>query len=184
MLVGLLIIIIFPFIYFYTQMNNLNQKTDAIKKAVVEGKETYIDPLTGKTHWTKNGEQVIWTEILSVEQNIPEGCIIGDKVLRGVKTGHIYKNKSFEQYKQHIQRQIDNKKCWCYERHVFNKKNRADYDLRYHIKEKYFYSLHWDQNVHKYYIVYYGTNNKEFIDYKRYKELGGYDWKDETRGYK
>lgn len=143
MIVGLIIIIVFPFIYFHTQMNNLNQKTDAIKKAVIEGKETYIDPLTGKMCWSENGEQVIWTEILSVERNIPEGCIVGDKVLRGVKTGKIYKNRSYEQFMNHVQRQVNNGEVWCYERKDYAKEY-DDYSkeyVRYHMIDKYFYIL-------------------------------------------
>lgn len=143
MIVGLLIIIIFPFIYFYTQMSSFNQKTNAIRKAINEEKETYIDPLTGKTHWTENGEQVIWTEILSVERNIPEGCIVGDKVLRGVKSGKVYKNRSYEQFMNHVQRQINNGEVWCYERKNYAKEY-DDYSkeyVRYHMIDKYFYIL-------------------------------------------
>ena len=43
MIAGLLIIIIFPFIYFYTQMDNFNQKTDVIKRAIDEKKYYYCD---------------------------------------------------------------------------------------------------------------------------------------------
>ena len=184
MIVGLLIILVFPFIYFYIQMNNFNQKTDAIRTAINEKKETYIDPLTSKMHWTENGEQVIWTEILPVERNIPEGCIVGDKVLRGVKTGRVYKNKSYERYKEHIQWQLDHGECWCFERHAYNKKNQTDYDLRYHMIGKYFYSLQFDWNIHEYCIIYKDTQKKEIINYDEYEKLGGCDWKDRTRGYK
>lgn len=182
MIVGLLIIIIFPFIYFYTQINNFNQKTGAIKKAINEEKEVYIDPLTGKMHWTENGEQVIWTEILSVEQNIPKGCIVGDKVLRGVKTDKIYKNQNYEDFVAHVQRQINNGEIWCWERHSYNG-DRADYNLKYHIKEKFLYYFIFDWNTHNYCIVYNDTKKKEIISYKKYKELGGCDWRDMTRGY-
>lgn len=182
-MIGLIIIIIFPFIYFYAQMNNLNQKTDAIRTAINEKKETYIDPLTGKMHWIENGEQVIWTEILSVEKNIPDGCIIGDKVLRGIKTGKIYKNKSYEKFVAHVQRQINNEEIWCWERHSYNE-DRVDYNLKYNIKEKYFYFLTFDWNTHDYCIIYNDTKKKEKITYEKYKELGGCDWKDKTRGYK
>lgn len=148
MIVGLIIILVFPFIYFYTEMSNLNSKTSTIKKAIDEGKETYIDPLTGKMHWVENGEQVIWTEILSTEKNIPEGCIVGDKVLRGVKSGKVYKNKSFEQFKAHVQRQINNGEIWCYERIDYAKKHDdcSKQHLRYHIKDKYFYTLQKIEN--------------------------------------
>lgn len=164
-------------------MNNFNEKTSAIKKAINEGSETYIDPLTGKTHWTENGEQVIWTEILPVERNIPEGCIVGDKVLRGVKSGKVYKNKSYERFVAHVQRQIDNGEVWCWERHAFNK-DRADYNLRYHMKEKYFYYCTFDWDTHDYCIINNNTKEKQVINYEKYKELGGCDWRDRTRGYK
>ena len=52
------------------------------------------------------------------------------------------------------------------------------------MKDKYFYYLGWDNETHNYIIIYYGTNKKENITYERYKELGGYDSKDKTRGYK
>ena len=39
MIAGLLIIIIFPFIYFYTQMDNFNQKTDVIKEQLMKRKK-------------------------------------------------------------------------------------------------------------------------------------------------
>ena len=55
MIVGLLIIIIFPFIYFHTQMNNFNQKTNTIRKAIKSEKETYYDITDGHLHWTQNG---------------------------------------------------------------------------------------------------------------------------------
>lgn len=197
MIVGLIIILVFPFIYFYTQMNNFNQKTDAIRTAINEKKETYIDPLTGKMHWTENGEQVIWTEILSVERNIPEGCIIGDKVLRGVKTGRVYRNKSYEDFKDHIQEQILADEVWCYERNDYAKANDSPGKtfLRYHMKDKYFYSLKkeekkciveksetekdphrsWDKykviTEKKYYII---KNKKTTeISFEEYKRLGG-----------
>lgn len=142
-MIGLIIILIFPFIYFYTQMNNFNQKTGAIRKAINEEKETYIDPLTGKMHWTETGEQVIWTEILPVERNIPEGCIVGDKVLRGIKTGKVYKNRSYEQFMDHVQTQINSGEIWCYERRDYAKEY-DDYsrrNIRYHMIDKYFYIL-------------------------------------------
>lgn len=183
-MIGLIIILIFPFIYFYTQMCNLNSKTNAIKKAMDEGKETYIDPLTGKMHWTENGEQVIWTEILSVEKNIPEGCIVGDKVLQGVKSKKIYKNKSREQFHIHVQKQLDAGKIWCWERNEYNNKNNKDNSLRYNMKDKYFYSLYWDWNSISYYIRYNNTGEKESITFERYKELGGYDWQDKGEGYR
>lgn len=141
-MIGLIIIIVFPFVFFYTQMNNLNRKTSAIKKALDEGKETYIDPLTGKTHWTENGEQVIRTTVNKFEK-IPEGCIVGDRILQGIKSNRVYKNYSYENYIQHIQRQIDNGKCWCFERSAYTNSNS---DLRYNLKEKYFYTLNKKKN--------------------------------------
>lgn len=184
MIIGFLIIIIFPFIYFYTQMNNLNTKVSSIREAIDKGQETYIDPLTGKTHWTENGEQVIWTEILSVEKNIPEGCIVGDRVLRGVKSRKVYKNRSREQFQAHIQRQINDGKIWCWERNEYNNKDNKDYGLRYNMKDKYFYRLYWRWDSLSYYIKYHNTNKKEPITFERYKELGGYDWKDKGEGYR
>ena len=141
-MIGLIIIIVFPFVYFYTQMNNLGRKTSAIKKALDEGKETYIDPLTGKTHWTENGEQVIRTTVNKFEK-IPEGCIVGDRILQGIKSGKVYKNYSYENFIKHVQRQIDSGECWCFERSAYTNSNS---DLRYNLKEKYFYTLNKKKN--------------------------------------
>ena len=183
-MIGLIIILVFPFIYFYTQMNRFNEKTGNIRKAIDKGQETYVDPLTGKNHWIENGEQVIWTEILSIEKNIPEGCIVGDQILRGVKSGKIYKNRSRERFQIHIQKQMDAGKIWCWERNEYNNQNHKDNGLRYNMKDKYFYSLYWDWNSVSYYIRYYNTKEKEPITFERYKELGGYDWQDKGEGYR
>ena len=183
MITGLLIIIVFPFIYFYAQMNNFNQKTDVIRTAINEGKEIYIDPVTNKMHWTETGEQVVWTEILSIEKNIPNGCVIGDKVLRGIKTGYIYRNQSIEEFNQHVQRQINNNKCWHYGRTAYNKKEINDNDLRYHIKNNYYYYLGWSWDMKSYYICFYDNNAKKIkkITFAEYKKLGGCDNCDKTR---
>lgn len=137
MAIGFLIIIIFPFVFYYTQINNLNQKINTIKKAMKEEKETYIDSLTGKTHWTGNGEQVIRTTVNKLGK-IPEGCIGGDRILQGVNSGKVYRNYSYENYVKYVQSQIDEGKCWCLERSAFTNSNS---DLKYNIIEKYFYTL-------------------------------------------
>lgn len=141
MIVGLIIILVFPFIYFYTQMNNFNEKTSAIREAINEGSETYIDPLTGKIHWTENGEQVVLTNIPFITEET-QGCILGDKVLQGVKTGRIYKNFSYEDFKIHVRKQLDNKEVWCAERRHYRDGNwYGDSGMKYHMKDKYLYCL-------------------------------------------
>ena len=52
------------------------------------------------------------------------------------------------------------------------------------MKDKYFYCLGWDWDTHNYVIKYHNSEKKEIISYERYKELGGYDWNDKTRGYR
>lgn len=153
-MIGLIIILVFPFIYFYTQMNNFNQKINAIKQAISEGKETYIDPLTGKMHWAENGEQVIFTNILSIEDKKEDG-IPGDKVLQGVKTGRIYKNYSYEDFKIHVKKQLDNKEIWCAERkHYRDGDWYNDSGMKYHMQDKYFYCLEskikWTDHIKQY----------------------------------
>lgn len=150
MVIGFLIIIIFPFVFYYTQINNLNQKVNTIKKAMKEKKETYIDPLTGKTHWTGNGEQVIRTTVNKLGK-IPEGCIGGDRILQGVNSGKVYRNYSYENYVKYVQSQIDEGKCWCLERSVFTNLNG---DLKYNMIEKYFYTL-IKEKKHEFYDVFY-----------------------------
>ena len=183
MVIGFLIIIIVPFVFYYTQINNLNQKVVIIKKAINERKETYIDTVDMCERWTATGEKVyhckwVYTAIKT------EDAIEGDDVLMGLNSHKVYRNYSKERFIQHIQWQIDNGLCWCWDRSAYNKKNNADSDLKYHLKEKYFYYLGLDLNSHKYFICYYNTNKKEIIDFNKYKELGGLDWKDKTGGYK
>ena len=69
-MVGLLIIIIFPFIFYYTQINNLNKKTTSIRKALKEGNETYIDPVDYKMRWTENGALVRKMKLNLKEKNL------------------------------------------------------------------------------------------------------------------
>ena len=52
------------------------------------------------------------------------------------------------------------------------------------MKDKYFYRLDWDNATHNYCIKYHNTDKKEIISYERYKEFGGRDLKDRTRGYR
>lgn len=196
MIAGLLIIIIFPFIYFYTQMNKFNQKTDIIRTAINEGKEIYIDPLTGKMHWTENGEQVVLTSILSVGNKI-QGCIPGDKVLQGVKTGRVYKNFSYKDFEAHVKKQLNNKEIWCAERkHYRDGGWYNDSGMKYHMQDKYLYCLeskikwvthvkqHPNDTGYKDGIAYYykrlfnqATNNyyqnRIEITYDEYIKLGG-----------
>lgn len=182
-MIGLIIILVFPFIFFYTQMNKLNNKTSAIKKAMDEGKETYIDTVDMCTRWTATGEKVyrckwVYTHIKT------EDTIEGDDVLIGLNTHKIYRNYSKENFFDHVQNQINNNKCWCYERSAYNKNSNKDYILKYNMKDKYFYHLGWDNKTHNYIIQYYNTDKTETITYKEYKELGGCDSKDKTRGYR
>lgn len=182
-MIGLIIILVFPFAFFYTQINKLDDKTNAIKKAINKEKETYLDTVDMCTRWTTTGEKVyrckwVYTHIKTKD------AVEGDDVLIGLNSYRIYRNYSKENFLNHIQNQINNNKCWCYERSAYNKNSNKDYILRYNMKDKYFYYLGWDNETHNYIIIYYGTNKKEIITYERYKELGGYDSKDKTRGYK
>ena len=184
MIIGFLVIIIFPFIYFYTQANKLGQKTSSIKKAMDEGKETYTDTVDMCTRWTETGEKV-YRSIWHYHKTHPEqDAIEGDDVLFGLNTYRVYRNYTKERFVEHVQRQIDSGKCWCFERAAFNQNSSKDYVLRYNMKEKYFYHLGWDWNTHSYFVKYHGTDKIVTIDYDRYKELGGYDWKDQTKGYR
>ena len=195
MIVGLIIILIFPFIYFYTQMNNLNSKTSAIKKAMDEGKETYIDPLTGKMHWTKNGALVTQTKLdflwkIGDQQSIP-----GDEVIIDLNTRKIYRNYSREKFQMHIQNQINQGKCWCGERQEYRDRGYSkDYLLKYHMKDKYFYRLDKKEiceairdkrgralkdkfTIYCYKQIYNPVtrryNEKTEISYEEYRKLGG-----------
>lgn len=177
MIVGLIIILVFPFIYFYTQMNNLNSKTSAIKKAIDEGKETYYDSTDGFLHWTKNGEKVIDCVWGYAENN---DAIVGDQVLIGAKSHHVYKNYTKEKFKYHIQTQIDCGYCWCYERHTYNEEFRGDLALRYHMKGKYFYYLikeeHKSSNYDDNRLYLYcekNTGKRRKISFEEYIQLGG-----------
>lgn len=183
MIIGFLIIIIFPFIYFYTQANNFGKKTSAIKKAMDEGRETYIDTVDMCERWLATGEKVyhckwVYTTIKT------EDAIEGDNVLMGLDTHRVYRNYSKESFIKHVQSQIDNGECWCWERHAYNEKAPKDYYLHYNMKEKYFYRLRWDSDTHDYCIEYDNTDKKDIITYERYKELGGTDWKDKTKDYR
>lgn len=184
MIIGFLIIIIFPFIFFYTQVNNLGKKTNAIKEAIEEGKETYIDTVDMCERWTATGEKVYHTTWHYCKTRPEQDAIDGDKVLMGLNTFTVYKNYSKESYIADIQWKIDHEICWCWERHAFNEKKKEDCLLHYHMKDKYFYRLGWDNTTHNYCITYHSTDNKEIISYEKYKELGGYDLKDRTRGYR
>lgn len=141
-MIGLLIIIIFPFIFYYTQINNLNKKTISIRKAVKEGKETYIDPIDYKMHWTENGALVRKMKLNSLWKPGDQDSLPGDEVIIDLNTNKIYKNFSKEKFITHIQEQIDKNKCWCGERKEFRDKGCAkDHHLKYHMKERYFYKL-------------------------------------------
>ena len=195
-MIGLIIILVFPFVFFYTQMNNLNKKTGAIKKAMDEGKETYIDPIDYKMHWTENGALVMRTKLHYLWKPGDQDAIAGDEVIIDLNTNKIYRNYSREKFKVHIQEQIDQGKCWCGERKEFRDRGYSrDYLLKYHMKDKYFYSLEKKEtretirdkrgrNTFKDKIIIYcykqlynpvtrRYGEKIEIGYKEYKELGG-----------
>lgn len=142
MIAGLLIIIISPFIYFYTQMNNFNQKTNIIKKAIDEKKETYIDPIDLKVHWTENGALVTRKILSNFWTNGDQDSLVGDEVILGINNNRVYKNYSRDKFVAHVQEQIDQGKCWCGERKEYRDKGcTKDHHMKYHMKEKYFYRL-------------------------------------------
>lgn len=195
MIVGLIIILVFPFIYFYTQMSNLNSKTSAIKKAMDEGKETYIDPLTGKMHWTENGALVTQTKLDFLWKTGDQQGIPGDEVIIDLNTRKIYRNYSREKFQMHIQSQINQGKCWCGERQEYRDKGYSkDYLLKYHMKDKYFYRLDKKEiretirdkrgralkdkfTIYCYKQIYNPTtrrySEKTEISYEEYRKLGG-----------
>lgn len=195
MIAGLLIIIIFPFIYFYTQMDNFNQKTDVIKRAIDEKKEIYIDPLTGKMHWTKNGALVTKTKLNMFWKSGEQDSLPGDEVLIDLNTDKIYRNYSREKFMAHVEKQIEQGKCWCGARKEFRDRGYLkDEYLKYHIKGLYFYRLMINKiskpiydRKEKYgtyeitlycYQQIYNPATKKYgdkieIGYKKYKELGG-----------
>lgn len=141
-MIGLIIIMVLPFIYFYTQMNKLNNKTSAIKKAMDEGKETYIDPIDYKMHWTENGALVMKQKLNSLLRPGDRGAIAGDEVIIDLNTHKIYKNYSKEEFEMHIQKQINNNEVWCAERkHYRDGGWYNDSGMKYHMKDKYFYRL-------------------------------------------
>lgn len=182
-MIGLIIILVFPFIFFYTQMNNFNEKTGAIRKAIEEEKETYIDTVDMCERWTATGEKVYHCKWVYTNKKT-EDAIEGDNVLMGLNTHKVYRNYSKEKYIADIQWRMDHGTCWCWERHAFNEKTKEDCLLHYHMKDKYFYRLGWDNVTHNYCITYHNTDKKEIISYEKYKEFGGFDIKDRTRGYR
>lgn len=196
MIAGLLIIIIFPFIYFYTQMDNFNQKTDVIRTAINEGKETYIDPLTGKMHWTENGAVVSRIKLNMFWKPGDQNSLPGDEVIINLSTQKIYKNFSEEKYIAHIQNQKKSGKCWCGERKTFRDKGfLKDSFMKYHMRDKYFYKLSsniirestYNKNgrymfsnililycyIQIYDLIAKTYKDKKEIGYQEYKKLGG-----------
>lgn len=176
-MIGVIIILVSPFIFFYTQMNKLNNKTSTIKKAMDKGKETYYDSMDGFLHWTENGEKVIDC-VWGYQEN--NQAIVGDQVIMGVKSHHVYKNYTKEKFEYHVQCQINSGQVWCYERHAYNQPFRGDVILRYHIKEKYFYYLIKEEHKSKkydenrlYLFCEKNTGEKRKITFKEYVELGG-----------
>lgn len=192
---GLIIILVFPFIYFYRQMNRFNKKTSTIRKAIKEGKEIYIDPIDYKMHWTENGALVMKIKLDCLWKPGNQGAIAGDDVIIDLNTRKIYKNYSKEEFEAHIQKQIDQGKCWCGERKEYrNRGCMKDYLLKYHMKDKYFYRLNKKETretirnkkgralkdkftIYCYKQIYNPTTkryDKEIeIGYKEYRELGG-----------
>lgn len=198
-MIGLIIILVFPFIYFYTQMNRFNEKTGNIRKAIEEGKETYYDYTTGKTHWTANGAVV--KRISLPYSNWKPGyqdTYYKDDVILGLNDGKIYRNFSKEEFAKHVQKQIDEGKCWCGERQEYRDYGCwRDERTKYHMKDKYFYRLKIKTksefvcnnkartNITTKYTVFcykniYNPKTKTFgddipITYKEYRELGGFN---------
>lgn len=174
---GLIIILVFPFIFFYTQMNRFNEKTDTIRKAIKEEKETYYDVTDGHLHWTETGEIVVrWRWAYADREDV----IKGDDVIYGEKSKRIYRNFTKEKFVNHVQNQMDLGYCWCYERHAYNQKFRNDITLRYHMKDNYFYylikeehkSTNYDDN-RLYLYCERNTGEKRKITFKEYIQLGG-----------
>lgn len=193
MAVAFLLIIIFPFIFYFIQLKNLNTKINVIKKAIDKKEDTFIDPMNGRLCSTKTGEPVKRTYIYLIDPSVKE-CIVGDQVLRGMNSGRIYKNYSYEEYKAHIAKQIEKEECWCGERKCFRDHGYCrDYHIKYHINDKYFYFLEseikWtprgkgkfgEGNEGKIYCYKIIVNpitkakiGKTEISYKEYKKLGG-----------
>ena len=194
-MIGLIIILVFPFIFFYTQMNNFNKKTGAIRKAIEEEKETYIDPIDYKMHWTENGALVMKIKLDCLWKQGDQDAIAGDDVIIDLNTRKIYRNYSKEKFEAHIQEQIDQGKCWCGERKEYRDRGcMRDYLLKYHMKDKYFYKLNKKETretirdkrgralkdkftIYCYKQIYNPTTRrygeKIEIGYKEYRELGG-----------
>lgn len=194
-MIGLIIILVFPFIHFYRQMNRFNKKTGTIRKAIDEGKEIYIDPIDYKMHWTENGALVMKIKLDCLWKPGDQGAIAGDDVIIDLNTRKIYKNYSKEEFEAHIQEQIDQGKCWCGERKEYrNRGCMKDYLLKYHMKDKYFYRLNKKETretirnkkgralkdkftIYCYKQIYNPTTKRYDeeieIGYKEYKELGG-----------
>lgn len=166
-MVTLVIIIVFIFVWYFSSVKQLTNKIDAIREAEINGKETFIDPVTHKACWTQTGEPVTYTTVLSVGK-IPDGCIAGDHVIEGLKTGRIYKNCTYEKYLDHIRQQLITGKCWCYTRETWNDYNKKTF---YHIQNKYIYKLEKRPYTQKYYLI--KNGQKIEIDFKEYIKLGG-----------
>lgn len=171
-MIGLLIIIILPFIFYYTQIKNLNKKTTSIRKALKEGNETYIDPVDYKMRWTENGALVRKMKLNSLWKPGDQDSLPGDEVIIDLNTNKIYRNYSKEKFIAHVQEQINNNKCWCGERKEFRDRGCSkDYYMKYHMKEKYFYRL----ESNKTYETIYGKNgrstNKHKITIFCYKQI-------------
>lgn len=193
MAVAFLLIIIFPFFFYFTQLKNLNTKINVIKKAIDKKEDTFIDPMNGRLCSTKTGEPVKRTYIYLIDPSIKE-CIVGDQVLRGINTGRIYKNYSYEEYKAHIAKQIEKEECWCGERKCFRDHGYIrDFHIKYHMNDKYYYILESEikrtplgkgkfgdgsqTTVYCYKIIIdpktKAKNEKIEITFKEYKKLGG-----------
>lgn len=172
MIAGFLIIFLFPFAFLFTQLNNMNTKTEAIKKAMAEGKETYFDPIDCCERWLETGEKIIRCKWGYNDNN---NAVKNDSVLLGVKTNRIYKNYTKERFLAHIQKQKDEGKCWCIERHKFADGKTGDIATKYNFKEKYFYFLTWDSTYFLKKIKDNVIYERIPISFERYKELGGVD---------
>lgn len=193
MVIAFLLMLILPFVFYFTQLKNINAKINAIKKAIEKKEDTFLDPTDGKTYSTKTGEQVRLTYIYSFTPPSKE-YIAGDKVLKGINTGRIYRNYSCEKYIEHIKKQIEKGECWCGERKCFRDHGYVrDFHIKYHMNDKYYYILESEikrtplgkgkfgdgsqATVYYYKIIIdpktKAENEKIEITFKEYKKLGG-----------
>lgn len=183
----LLLFLIFYIYYTYiSSAKGLSDKVSKIQKAIKEGKDTYMDEKY-RMRSTETGEIVVESKVFDKwPPHCKEryGAVDGDVVLYGAKTYRVYRNYTHERYLQHIQRQLDAGKVWCFERKSWSGLDKRN--IRFHMNEKYIYYLDEETTqtridwckydvIHKYYLykLINGTYIKQEIDKDLYKELGG-----------